>query len=261
MTQHGESVSFDRAAGFYDATRRLSRDVSAAQTALLREALRDVAGPTLEIGVGTGRVALPLAAAGQRLVGVDISLAMLAALHDKSPSAIPLVQADATRLPFRDSSFGGAVVAHVLHLVSDWRAVIGELRRVVRPGGVLLATRGAAPSGLWAEITRRARAVARWTLPPGRLDDLAALDDLVRAAGGQSTKLAVIATDSPRTVEDGLRAIEANTFSWTWDLTDETRAIVAREVREWVTQTYGDPASVVIASAPVQWRRYRLPDA
>jgi SAM-dependent methyltransferase len=261
MTQHGESVSFDRAAGFYDATRRFSPHVSAAQTAQLREALRDVSGPTLEIGVGTGRVALPLAAAGQGLVGVDISAAMLAALHDKSPGALPLVQADATRLPFRDGSFGGAVVAHVLHLVSDWRAVVGELRRVVKPGGVLLVTRGARRSGtgLHAEITRRARAAAGWTMPPGRLDDLDELDEHVRAAGGEATSLAAIPTDDPATAEDALRVIETNLMSWTWDVTDETRAAAAHEVREWVTRTYGDPASVVIASAPVQWRRYGLP--
>jgi SAM-dependent methyltransferase len=262
MTQHGDSVSFDCAAGFYDATRRLSPQVSAAQTVQLREALRDVSGPTLEIGVGTGRVALPLAAAGQRLVGVDISSAMLAALRDKSPSAFPLVQADATRLPFRDGSFGGAVVAHVLHLVSDWRAVVGELRRVVRPGGVLLVTRGAqrAGAGLHAEITRRARAAAGWTMPPGRLDDLTELDAHMRAAGGEVTSLPAIPTDYPGTADDALRAIETNLMSWTWDFTDETRVAAAQEAREWVTQTYGDPASVVIASAPVQWRCYRLPE-
>jgi ubiquinone/menaquinone biosynthesis C-methylase UbiE len=262
MTQNAQSVSFDRAAGFYDATRRLSPEVTAAQTAQLRQALRDTRGPTLEIGVGTGRVALPLAAAGQRLVGVDISSAMLATLHDKSPAALPLVQADAISLPFRDGSFGAALVAHVLHLVSDWHAVVDELRRVVRPGGVLLVTRGAQRSGagLHAEITRRTRAAARWTMPPGRLDDLAELDEHVRAVGGKATTLPAIPTDYPGTADDALRAIETGLMSWTWDLTDETRVAAAQEVREWVTQTYGDPSSVVIASAPVQWRRYRLPE-
>ena len=261
MTQRGDSVSFDRAAGFYDATRTHSPQVAAAQTVALREALRDVDGPTLEIGVGTGRVALPLVAAGQRLVGVDLSSAMLAALRHKSPAALPLVQADATRLPFRDGTFGGAVVAHVLHLVSDWRAVVAELGRVVRPGGVLLVTRGASRSGLQAEIQQRVRAATGWTLPPGRLDDLAELDAYIEAAGGEVTALASIPTDDPATAEDRIRAIEANIYSWTWDIADDARMSAAREVREWVTRTHGDPASVVIPSAPVQWRRYRLPQA
>ncbi len=259
MVERSESVSFDRAAGFYDSTRRFSPEVSAAQTAQLRDALRTVDGPTLEIGIGTGRVAIPLIAAGQRIVGVDLSYAMLARLREKSPGQPPLVQADATLLPFRDGTFGGAVVAHVLHLVSDWRAVVEELRRVVQPGGVLLVTRWGPGSGLHAEITRRARAVAGWTMPAGRLDDLSPLDEYIRSAGGAATTLAAIPTNEPATAEDALQAIETNLMSWTWEFTDETRASAAREVREWVTQTYGDPAAQVIASAPVQWRCYRLP--
>lgn len=258
MTQPSKSVSFDRAAGFYDATRRHSPHVAAAQTGQLREALRDVDGPTLEIGVGTGRVALPLVAAGQRLVGVDISAAMLAALRAKSPGALPLVRADATRLPFPDASFGSAIAAHVLHLVSDWRVVVAELCRVVRPEGVLLVTRGTSPGGLQAEIQRRVRTFAGWSLPPGRLDDLGELDEVIRSAGGEASLLAAIPTDDPVSAEDRLRAIESNIYSWTWDIAEDTRLAAARDAREWVTRTYGDPADVVIPPSPVQWRRYRL---
>jgi SAM-dependent methyltransferase len=259
MTQRSESVSFDRAAGFYDATRRHSAQVSAAQTDALLQALQDVDDPTLEIGVGTGRVALPLVAAGRRLVGVDLSSAMLAALRDKSPRALPLVRADATRLPFHDDAFGAAVAAHVLHLVADWRAVIAELRRVVRPGGTLLVTRGASSGGLQAEIQRRVRDFAGVTFPSSRLDDPAVLDDYIAAVGGAVTVLPDIPTDESFTADERIRAIEANIYSWTWEMPDETRLAAAGAVREWVTRTYGDPASVQIPSPPVRWRRYRLP--
>jgi ubiquinone/menaquinone biosynthesis C-methylase UbiE len=259
MTQQGKSVSFDRAASFYDATRRHSAQVSATQTDALCEALRDVDDPTLEIGVGTGRVALPLVAAGRRLVGVDLSSDMLAALRDKSPRALPLVRADATRLPFHDAAFGAAVAAHVLHLVADWRAVIAELRRVVRPGGALLVTRGASPHGLQAEIQRRVRAFAGVTFPSGRLDDLGVLDQYIQSAGGGVTALPDIPTDDPSTAADRISAIESNIYSWTWEIPDDTRLAAAQEVRAWVTRTYGDPAAVVIPSPPVRWRRYRLP--
>jgi SAM-dependent methyltransferase len=260
MTQQGESVSFDRAAGFYDATRGLSPQASAAQTEVLRAALRDVDDPTLEIGVGTGRIALPLVAAGRRLVGVDLSAGMLAALRDKSPDALPLVQADATQLPFRDGVFGAAVVAHVLHLVSDWRAVVDELTRAVRPGGVLLVTRGGlSVGGLHVEITQRARAAAGWTQPPGRLDNLTVLDAHMRSLGGTVTQLPTVPTGGSATAEQALNAIETNIMSWTWDVTEAARLAAAREVREWVTETYGDPATVEIAPEPISWRRYVLP--
>ena len=57
----------------------------------------------LEVGVGTGQVALPLHDAGIRVVGMDLSSPMLAKLVEKAKgrSPVPLVQADATRMPFR----------------------------------------------------------------------------------------------------------------------------------------------------------------
>ena len=55
----------------------------------------------LEIGVGTGALAMPMAARGRRVVGVDLSAAMLGKLRDKDPDrTIPVVACDATRLPF-----------------------------------------------------------------------------------------------------------------------------------------------------------------
>ena len=70
------SISFDRAAGFYDKTRGLPKEQAQQVTDLLTAELtgRD---RTLEIGVGTGRIALPLYERGVDLVGIDISVPML----------------------------------------------------------------------------------------------------------------------------------------------------------------------------------------
>src|SRR6186997_1470651 len=83
------SVNFDRAAGFYDLTRPVD-DTELTQTLDLLHRSLDPSGTTLEIGVGTGALALPLA----------------------------------------DASFGGAYVRHVFHLVPRWRDVVAELCRV-----------------------------------------------------------------------------------------------------------------------------------
>jgi SAM-dependent methyltransferase len=136
-----ESVNFDRAAGYYDATRALPETTMAQLTALLAAELAE-RQPCLEIGVGTGRFALPLRAAGIAMAGTDISGAMLRRLAANAGggSPFPLAQADATRLPFAAGTFGSVLAVHVLHLIPDWRVAVDEAVRVLRPGGALVAS-------------------------------------------------------------------------------------------------------------------------
>ena len=71
-----DSVAFDRAAGYYDESRGLCPEVQE----LVADRIEEAAGPgarLLEVGVGTGRIALPLHRRGRRVVGVDLSLPML----------------------------------------------------------------------------------------------------------------------------------------------------------------------------------------
>jgi ubiquinone/menaquinone biosynthesis C-methylase UbiE len=66
------SVNFDRAVGYYDATRALPADSKDALTAMLAAELAGRGG-CLEVGVGTGRIALPMRERGIKLAGMDIS--------------------------------------------------------------------------------------------------------------------------------------------------------------------------------------------
>jgi ubiquinone/menaquinone biosynthesis C-methylase UbiE len=100
------SVAFDRAAGYYDESRGLDPAVEELVANRVEEAAGR-AGRLLEVGVGTGRIALPLHRRGRRVVGVDLSLPMLERYRAKAAAAglppPPLLRADATRLPFRDA--------------------------------------------------------------------------------------------------------------------------------------------------------------
>ncbi|HSH32448.1 MAG TPA: class I SAM-dependent methyltransferase, partial [Actinomycetota bacterium] len=112
-----DSIAFYRAAEYYDDTRGLSEEGVRHTTEALAEVFRG-GGPILEVGVGTGQVALPLHDAGVPVMGVDLSRPMLSKLLAKAGGALPfpLVEGDAASLPFTDDAFGGAYLRWVLHL-------------------------------------------------------------------------------------------------------------------------------------------------
>ena len=94
-------------------------------------------GRLLDVGCGTGTLARRLSAAGYEVTGADPSEGMLALLRAEEP-AIKAVHASGTNLPFQAESFDVALTVAVLHHVADppaVRAVLGEMVRVVRPGG------------------------------------------------------------------------------------------------------------------------------
>jgi SAM-dependent methyltransferase len=133
------SYSFDRATSYYDATRSLPEDLAAAlNTALISAGnLLGQGRRCLEVGVGSGRIGLNLLASGVNLVGLDLSRNMLGVLRAKQPGARVLL-ADAAHLPFPAGAFDAVVMVHVLHAIAGWQEAIQEVRRVLRPGGILL---------------------------------------------------------------------------------------------------------------------------
>jgi len=102
--------------------------------------LGDVAGRrVLEIGCGAGQCARWLATQDAHVVGMDLSWEQLRhgrRLDRRAGIAVPVVQADAQRLPFRHAAFDLACSAYgAMPFVADAAAVLGEVARVLRPGG------------------------------------------------------------------------------------------------------------------------------
>lgn len=93
----------------------------------------------LEVGCGSAPCSRWLAAQGARVVGVDLSAVMLGhavAAAEETGLRVPLVQADAARLPFADGSFDVVCSAFgAVPFVADSAAVMREVARVLRPGG------------------------------------------------------------------------------------------------------------------------------
>ena len=99
-------------------------------------------GRVIDVGVGTG-LELPMFAPQARIVGIDLSEAMLLRARDrvtrtKLASVEGLLVMDATRLAFPDESFDVAVVPYVLTVVPDPHRMMDEIRRVVRRGGEIV---------------------------------------------------------------------------------------------------------------------------
>lgn len=125
------NLHFDLLAPFYD------RAIRPPGTDRLAAALRlPTTGWLLDAGGGTGRVSSPLQPLVGRLVISDLSVPMLEQARVKGV-ACP-VQSYAERLPFPDHQFDRVLVVDAMHHFADQRQAIGELLRVLKPGGRLV---------------------------------------------------------------------------------------------------------------------------
>jgi ubiquinone/menaquinone biosynthesis C-methylase UbiE len=144
VTANAGAEGWDAYAPFYDwenAQTVARRDVAFWQRLALAND-----GPVLELGCGTGRVAVPVVKAGARLVGIDLSAPMLARARARLVRArlsdrVLLVRGDIRHLPFRSRRGFGLVMAPYGILQSltrerDLAATLASVSRVVRPGGL-----------------------------------------------------------------------------------------------------------------------------
>lgn len=126
--------------------------------ARLAERLAGVDGPLLDAGCGTGGLLARLAGARH---GVEYS--PLAAPLARRKSGALIVRGSVAALPYADASFAAIVSADVLcHGAVDPPAALAEMRRVLRPGGLLLLN---LPSYQWllSAHDRRVHSVRRFT--------------------------------------------------------------------------------------------------
>jgi demethylmenaquinone methyltransferase/2-methoxy-6-polyprenyl-1,4-benzoquinol methylase len=117
-------------------------------------------GDALDLGTGTGDLALALSEAGAaRVVAVDFAEPMLEQAaaklsRERFVDRIHLVAADGLRLPFPDSTFACATNGFVLRNVADLEACLRELFRVLAPGGRLACLELTHPPRLVAPLFR-----------------------------------------------------------------------------------------------------------
>jgi phosphatidylethanolamine/phosphatidyl-N-methylethanolamine N-methyltransferase len=140
MDAHAVRKAYRRWAGIYDFGFGLISTV--ARREAVAAVNRTPGASVLEVGVGTG-LALPMYASGKRVTGIDLSAPMLLQARERADdlglrNIEALLEMDAQATTFTDAKFDIAVAMFVASVVPNPRALVAELKRVVKPGGTIL---------------------------------------------------------------------------------------------------------------------------
>ncbi|MEO8688830.1 MAG: class I SAM-dependent methyltransferase [Solirubrobacteraceae bacterium] len=131
---------FDRVASDWDEMRLVYYDEAVIEH-LAAAADLDATMTVADVGTGTGFVAAGLAGRVACVIGIDDSTGMLAIaernLAELGASNVQLRRGDIESLPLADDSVDAAVANMVLHHAVNPTAMLGEMARIVRPGGTV----------------------------------------------------------------------------------------------------------------------------
>ncbi len=149
------------------------------------------AGRVLEIGIGSG-LNLPFyATAVDRIIGLDPSpklLTMAREARRETPASVELVESSAEAIPLSDGSIDTVVTTWTMCSIPDVHRALGEMRRVLKPGGRLLfVEHGRAPDlnvRKWQD-----RLTPAWRYIGGGCHLNRAIGELVEGAGFRIERL------------------------------------------------------------------------
>jgi SAM-dependent methyltransferase len=236
-------VDFSGNASFYD------RRHGAAIPSHELERLCQAAGllPTariLDVGAGTGRIAIPFATRGNLVVALEPAAGMLTELRMKAgDTAVLAVAAEAARLPFRDGSFDAIVIARLLYLTVDWRAILGEAHRVLAAGGRMLHEWGNGEADEeWAQIRdelRRLLEAAGLSAPfhPGVRSE-AEVDDHLAGLRLRRESQLDLGPGPVSTLREFLRRLVEGELSYVWSVPDDVQTLSLPRLQRWAEQTF-----------------------
>jgi ubiquinone/menaquinone biosynthesis C-methylase UbiE len=212
------------------------------------------------VGIGTGRIALPLSAHVGKYYGIDLALPMLERLRAKQTTEpVFPVLGDATRLPFPSNSFDAVIAVHIFHLIPGWRDALSEVQRVLRPRGVILhGWNGRIVlddlQNVWQEATREIREVEGAISHAARGTFL--VDNGWRVAGAVESHSFTV----QRSPNEFYESVAGRYFSGTWRMTDEQMEQGLAAVRTYISEHYDDPSQPETLNGTFNVQAYFPPD-
>jgi ubiquinone/menaquinone biosynthesis C-methylase UbiE len=141
LSEGGSADYFDRVADAWDGMRSGFFGSAVRERALAAAAL-PAGALAADVGAGSGFLTEALLAAGVRVVAVDRSSSMLAALRERlgTPPGLETRRGDAEALPLEDASLDGVFANMYVHHVERPPDALAEMVRALRPGGRLAVT-------------------------------------------------------------------------------------------------------------------------
>lgn len=209
----------------------------------------------IDIGAGTGRVAIALASKGVQLIAVDPALPMLQTMQRKSGEGLVLaVAAEGTCLPFCSNMADAVVLARLLYLVADWRGVLREAKGVLRQGGILFHEWGNGDaSEAWVQVREKARSLFQEAgvadpFHPGARSE-GEVDSCLRDLGFHRRERIEAGAGPTITLGDFLNKIQSGEFSYVWNVPKDVQDCCLPQLRCWCESKFDlhQPASMPAA--------------
>jgi SAM-dependent methyltransferase len=254
-----QRVDFDRQAPVYD---QLHGAILPADTAaqLAKAASLQDGSVVLDVGAGTGRVAIALAQLDYEVVAIDPSAAMLDGLRAKAAELRPrIVRGDASALPFKTRIFDAVVIARLLYLVVDWKEVLSEMWRMLKPGGRLLHEWGnGTEDEPWVQIREHARFLferAGVELPfhPGARTE-AQVEEELRRLGFERLQELKFASGA-MLLSKFLEGIRTGRYTYTWNVPAAIQAECLPQLESWAAGNF-DLSESVLTPREIIWTIY-----
>ena len=216
----------------------------------------------LDIGAGTGRTAIPLAELGCEVVAIEPAWGMVEALRAKAQGTkFRVIAGEGSHLPFPDGRVDVVVIARLLYLTPDWRAVLTEAYRVLASGGHLLHEWGNGEADEeWVQIREKARALfeaagVRFPFHPGVRSEVE-VDKYLEVLGFVRTADLPMGPGPILTLSEFLRRLAGGELSYIWNVTKSVQEECLPSLKAWSARTFDLERSIAMPRE-IRWAIFR----